>query len=407
MALKEDVAIVADVTTKVNQSLNLEETLETALSEVMKVFKTKVGGIYLWDEGLQKLVLRTNKNFTESFIKKLSYVNAGQGCAGTVKNTGKIFAELNPVKHHYICADAEKMMGLDCLVAAPISSKGNVVGVLELFAPLYRNLTGREIKMIGILCDILGTAIENSKIHGDLKDLADTLQKTFLPKKPPVFKQATIQSVYKSATKEAGVIGGDFYDFIKFSESKVGIIIGDAAGKGVEATSLAALAKGAIEIYAEQNIEPCQVLELANRYVTKKTEPSQFITAQYLLIDFYKNKIIISNAGHLPPIIIRDNANKIDVIKTGSIPLGIETHQHYEDIVIKIENMNSLLLYTDGTTEARRSKDFLREKGFIKFVKNNFKKNPENYVQNVLNDILNYSNNVLDDDIAMVGINFK
>lgn len=150
-------------------SLDLNTILDVALDETMSNLRVNNGGIYLFNTETRKLTLQVQHNLTDAFIKAKSVVGPGEGCTGTAFNTKKIFSGFNTPQKNFICLDAKVLMGIDCLAAAPIIYKDQVIGVLELFAPVDRKLGRNELDLLDSICSQVGVAIANANSHQALK----------------------------------------------------------------------------------------------------------------------------------------------------------------------------------------------------------------------------------------------
>jgi len=150
-------------------SLDLNTILDVALDETMRNLKVNNGGIYLFDAATRKLTLQVQHNLTDAFIKAKSVVGPGEGCTGTAFNTREIFSGFGTSQKNFICLDAKALMGIDCLAAAPILFKNQVIGVLELFAPVDRKLKKHEIDLLDSICSQIGVAVANANSHEALK----------------------------------------------------------------------------------------------------------------------------------------------------------------------------------------------------------------------------------------------
>lgn len=165
----QQLEILNHVARALSESLQLEDVLNTALSEAMHALGVEHGGIYILDEETRKLNLKVEHQLTKEFVKENSDVELGHGCAGTAVVTKKMFSALGQSDKAVVCADAERLMGIDCLVAAPIIYKGRVLGVLELFAQTARRLTAAEADLLSSVLSHIAIAVENANAHETIR----------------------------------------------------------------------------------------------------------------------------------------------------------------------------------------------------------------------------------------------
>ncbi|BDQ02207.1 PP2C family protein-serine/threonine phosphatase [Ignavibacterium sp.] len=186
-------------------------------------------------------------------------------------------------------------------------------------------------------------------------EVARIVQMSFLPKKDPVLNGVQIASVCIPAFE----VGGDYYDFIKLSENKIGIIIGDVSGKGTQAAFYMTLAKGFIKAIAKESDSPADILSKMNELFYENVERGRFISMIYAILDLEKRVIKIARAGH-NPVLINHNSGKINLITPKGLALGLEKgiifRQVISEEIIQLEKGNTFVFYTDGFTEAINSK---------------------------------------------------
>jgi sigma-B regulation protein RsbU (phosphoserine phosphatase) len=175
---EKELKIATEISAAVSKSLDLNTVLKVALQHVLKSFAVDVGLIYIFDPKTNMLKMAIETNVTKPFKQQKSIVSLGEGCAGTAAQTKKIFAAFEEPEAKYICADAEALMGIDCLVAAPIIVEDQVIGVLELFAPTARRLTPQEAELLDIINAQIGVAIRNAQIYQAEQETKAKLEKT-------------------------------------------------------------------------------------------------------------------------------------------------------------------------------------------------------------------------------------
>ncbi|MFZ5817904.1 MAG: SpoIIE family protein phosphatase [Bacillota bacterium] len=141
-------------------------------------------------------------------------------------------------------------------------------------------------------------------------------------------------------------VGGDFYDLIDLGEGRYGMVLGDAAGKGLPAALLMASTVSLIRSHAPLHQRPGEVLAAVNRLLCRSLPPMTFVTAVYVILDTVRNEIRVASAGHLPPMV---GGQELPVIP--ALPLGIEPEVGYEEQVWPLAPGQPLLLYSDGLIE--------------------------------------------------------
>lgn len=196
---------------------------------------------------------------------------------------------------------------------------------------------------------------ERQRLKREL-EVARVVQMSFLPSEDPKLAGIDISSICIPALE----VGGDYYDFIKLNNNKLGIIIGDVSGKGTQAAFYMTLTKGFLKALAKQTDSPSEVLIKMNELFYENVERGRFISMVYAIIDYDKMELKIARAGH-NPIITNDLAGKISLINPKGIALGLEKGELFKKVITEHhENLDKekvYIFYTDGFTEATNKYD--------------------------------------------------
>jgi serine phosphatase RsbU (regulator of sigma subunit) len=227
------------------------------------------------------------------------------------------------------------------------------------------------------------------------------LQETLLdiPQELPGVKFAHL---YRSATQQAKV-GGDFYDVFEARDGRIGLLIGDVSGHGVEAARIAALVKDTVHAFAHQFRRPHLVLRETNRLLVEKKMPG-FVTAFLGFLDSDTGRFVYSSAGHPPPLIAVDG--RIALLESIGSPLGVFADARYGDSETDIEEGSLLLFYTDGITEARREGELFGEERLTEALKLMCAGAVDTLPALLLEEALFFSGGRLEDDAALLAVNY-
>jgi len=192
----------------------------------------------------------------------------------------------------------------------------------------------------------------HSEQQGQELEKAREIQEGLLPKKIPQVKGLEVAGAWQPAR----VVGGDYYDVLKFSERKIGICIGDVVGKGITAALLMANLQASFRAFAEEGVSPGALCGKLHGVISNNVAQEKFVTFCYCTIDAEKNKLTYASAGHCPPLLLRGRGEAISV-KEGGTPLGILPGKEYADTEVQLEAGDRLVLYTDGLTEAMNAEE--------------------------------------------------
>jgi len=198
----------------------------------------------------------------------------------------------------------------------------------------------------------VNVAQTHSQQQGQELEKAREIQEGLLPKKIPQVKGLEVAGAWQPAR----VVGGDYYDVLKFSERKVGICIGDVVGKGITAALLMANLQASFRAFAEEGVSPGALCGKLHGVISNNVAQEKFVTFCYCTIDAEKNKLTYASAGHCPPLLLRGRGEAIS-LKEGGTPLGILPGKEYADTEVQLEAGDRLVLYTDGLTEAMNAEE--------------------------------------------------
>ena len=182
--------------------------------------------------------------------------------------------------------------------------------------------------------------------------IAKNIQMAFLPASVPQVEGIEIVASIETAK----AIGGDLYDFVDAAagQKKLGIMIGDVSGKGVPAALFMARAIADFRHFVNPEDAPSRVLSELNREIALNYKTGLFVTMFYIIYNTADRSLVFSNGGHLPAIRLKSDGT-IELLKTEGMPLGLIDSETYSDGVIKLSPEDTIVLYTDGVTEARNS----------------------------------------------------
>lgn len=219
-------------------------------------------------------------------------------------------------------------------------------------------------------------------------EIAARMQLSLLPKEQPLIPGYDIAGTSIPA-KEAG---GDYYDFIKLANSRLGIAIGDVSGKGVGAAIYMTLTKGIFQAHAEENVSPKQVLGKVNQLLYKTIEKNSFVSMIYSILDFENHKMIYSRAGQNPGIFCSDQGGGTKYLTSNGIALGLDPGPIFNRVLIEEEvnicHDDVVVFYTDGFTEAMNERrEEYGEERLMKIIQENKNKPAGEIINHILKDI--------------------
>lgn len=294
---------------------------------------------------------------------------------------------------------------------SPIKTRGETQGILVAAKGSGQVFTQDDLNAIETFSDYASVAIENSRLLEESiekerlekeLDVAREIQRKILPLKLPEYPGLQIASVFIPAFE----VGGDYYDFFKIDESKLGFVIADVSGKGISAAFIMAEIKGIFESLSKTIEGPKEILIRANDILTETLDSKSFVSAAYGYFDLPKKRLVFSRAGHCPLFLLRNGSSQ--QIKPSGLGLGLCEGDYFEKTLeeysIDLEQNDTIVLFTDGITEAKNEKleDF-GDKYFLNVLQSNLNLNAEELSNKIMKEITVFSSGHEQyDDITLV-----
>jgi serine phosphatase RsbU (regulator of sigma subunit)/anti-sigma regulatory factor (Ser/Thr protein kinase) len=254
----------------------------------------------------------------------------------------------------------ERLRTEGMVLVLPLVSQGEVVGLVNLGPRLSeQDYSSDDRKLLADLAAQAAPAVrvaqlvrqqqeeirERERIEQELR-VARVIQQTLLPKELPALPGWELTAHWQPAR----AVGGDFYDFIPYEDGRLAICIADVTDKGVPAALVMASARSILRAAAERLVSPGAVLERANELLCPDIPQNMFVTCLYILLDPVSGHITYANAGHNLPS--QCTTGGVVELRATGMPLGLMPGMSYEEKEATIAPGDSVLVYSDGLTEA-------------------------------------------------------
>ena len=188
-----------------------------------------------------------------------------------------------------------------------------------------------------------------------------------LPQHPPYIEGMDLAANNIPAQE----IGGDFYDYIPISRGSWGLVIADVSGKGMPAAIFMGLSRTIVRASATDNPSPAAAIKQANELICRDSTSGMFVTLFYAILNAKERKLRYVNAGHNPPLLIR-NGGEVESLRTRGIALGVTHYIDLQEAERILRPGDTIVFYTDGVTEAINvEEEAFGERRLIEIVREN------------------------------------
>ncbi len=357
--------LLNEIARELSSILNVDELLNRVAELLRKLIDYQMFSILLLDSSGEKLQHRFSLRFRENIHLKHE-VPLGRGIVGQAAETKQAILVPDVSKDpRYVEANPETRSEL----AVPLIYKDKVIGVLDLEHTRRGFFTDDHRRTMMTLAAQVAIAIENARLYEEIarqerrleRDLAlaRELQMRLLPQNLPKMAQLELAAKFVPAR----AIGGDLYDFIPYSLSRLGIVIGDVSGKGAPAAIYAALVSGILRSHAPIEPGPAEMLRAVNLSLAERRIEAQFVSLIYAVWDDAHRTLLVSNSGLPRPIHV--HAGKNHVIEATGLPLGLFDDANYDEFRFKMKPGDMFVFFSDGILDARNRRGQLFGRGRV------------------------------------------
>jgi len=357
----EKLAVLLGIAADLTNTIYQDQLLPKIVDSLFQVFKQADRGFVIFRE-----------DDSDRFVPKV--IRTRRGDDSTARFSRGIIRKCMETGQALLSEDAsaDKQFDLsqsiaDCrirsVMCAPLSmrSSGKVFGVIQVDTQeRSKKFNQEDLKLLLAVAGQAAIAVENARLHENLvarasleRDLklAHQVQLSFLPKKLPQLAGYEFFAHYEPALE----VGGDYYDFIPMQNSRLGVMVGDVAGKGVPAALL--MAKVSSDARFSMLTEPntAEAVYKLNDLMQEAGMLDRFVTLAAGLLDTVNHRVTFVSAGHLPPLLIRRNQNKVEEAvdnKIAGFPLGVAEGIPYEEMAVPLQPGDAVIVFTDGISEA-------------------------------------------------------
>ena len=354
-------AFLADASTELSRSLDYQVTLSNVARLAVPTFADWCGIDVVVDGRLHRLAVEHVDPAKVQLAKDLADryppdPNAPNG-AWNVMRTGKseLIAEITDEMLVAGAQDEEHLrialdLHLRSALTVPLVARGRVLGVITwVSAESERIYSEDDLALAEDLAKRAAIAIDNAELHSETLAAAMQLQRAVLPDEMPHVPGWEIAHYYSPSGRTE--VGGDFYDTVSLGDGRLALFVGDVMGRGVDAAAAMAQMRAAVRAYTAIDPTPANVLsKLDLMFAQYPTD--QLVTLVYLLVDPARDEVVVSNAGHPPPVLLRADRSVEQLPLADGCPLGV-VPQERQQTAFPFRSGDTVVAFTDGLIERR------------------------------------------------------
>ncbi len=360
--------LLNEIARELTSILNLDELLSRIAELVRRLIDYQMFSILLLDQAGEKLQHRFSLRFNENIHLKHE-IPLGRGLVGAAAATKQAVLVPDVSKDpRYVEANPETRSEL----AVPLIYKGKVIGVLDLEHTRRGFFTEEHQRTMTTLAAQIAIAVENARLYEEIErqerrlerdlSLARELQGRLLPQASPKLANLDVAAKFVPAR----TIGGDLYDFIPYSMSRLGIVIGDVSGKGAPAAIYAALVSGILRSHAPIEPAPAEMLAAVNLSLAERRIEAQFVSIIYAVWSDADRTLTVANSGLPRPVFVHGGKNEI--VEATGLPLGLFDEANYEEFSFRMKPGDMFVFFSDGILDARNRKGEMFGRGRVEKI---------------------------------------
>jgi len=351
----------------------------------------------------------------ESFLR-LHTVISGEGVIGRAWQSGQPVCLNDLSQAPELSKLRDTSLATASVMVAPLLYGKQKMGVLALAnGPMGTPFTQSDFVVFKSISEQSAFALYNAIIYSEANEkkrldhdleIARDIQRILLPAEAPSINGFEISGLNVPARQ----VSGDYFDYIKIDDERLGVAIADVSGKGVPASLIMAICRSVLRSQATQNSSPSDVLRKVNRQLYPDIKEDMFISMAYVILDHARNGVTLARAGHDAPLLYKRETQMVSPLKPPGLVLGIDSGSVFDrmanDFNISLERGDVLVLYTDGVTEALDAEGY--EFGLERMIQSVRASAPEGasaMVTRVIEDVRNFAGSQpQNDDITLIAI---
>ena len=403
---------------EIGREPDLRGLLEGILEKSRPWIRAEACSIFLPDPDTGELVIHSAHGDSAPQMGSLR-VPQGAGIVGAAMKERKMIRvdDVNRDPRFFSKADEQTGWKTRALLAAPLLDGEECIGVIEFLNPQGRPAFSRQDEELmeyfaGLVSAALvrihahDAALERAQVQRDL-DLAREMQEGLLPKAFPTREQSPGVEIF-ARLDPAKEVSGDLYDFFPVEPGKMCFVVGDVSGKGVAAGLFMAVTRTLIRATAVPGRKPLEILQRVNAQLCAENRANLFVTMILGILETATGRMEYGQGGHNPPLLIPAKGEPV-YEPSGGMPLGVFEDAKFGQRQLELKAGETLLVYTDGVTEAMNPKrELFGEERFKQAVQGHAQLSPEELTQRVVGEVAKFARGAEpSDDITLLAIKHR
>ncbi len=350
-----ELSILNDIATAINSTMSVDRILDLTLQKCLKAMDLEQGAVMLLNRPDTENPFKTMVRRGDSHASALPFRLDTQLSGWMIKNQKPLLIN-NLAQDSPIRLSPHEPVPIRSLLSVPLLVKGRMIGILSVFNKKQGGFTEDEQRLLAIIGSQSAQVIETARLLEEEKKLllmqeelrlAYEIQVGLLPATPPRIQGFDIAG----RSIPAKEVGGDYFDFIRLEDERMGFCLGDITGKGLPAALLMANLQATVRGQALLSASARECVARANALLYQSTSPEKFATFFFGILDPPAGRFNYCNAGHNFPLLF-GGRGELRRLTVGGMVLGAFESVHYDEETVPLEPGDVLVIFSDGLPEA-------------------------------------------------------
>jgi sigma-B regulation protein RsbU (phosphoserine phosphatase) len=349
----------------------------------------------------------------DSYLRSHS-INAGEGLLGRAWTSGEALHLVNLEHVPELANLRETALGTASVMVTPLLYGRQNMGILAVAnGPMSAAFSASDFVVFKSISEQSAFALYNAIIYSEASEkkrldhdlqIARDIQRILLPSQPPPIDGFDIAGINIPARQ----VSGDYFDYIRVDDDRLGVVIADVSGKGVPASLIMAICRSVLRAEARLGQSPAEVLRKVNRQLYPDIKEDMFISMAYVILDHKNNHVTLSRGGHDAPLLYRAATGEVEILKPPGMALGIDSGDVFDritgDLSVPLERDDRLVLYTDGVTEMLDANgDEFGPERMVRSVRASASEGAQGVIARLTDDVRNFAGgHPQNDDITLI-----